>query len=145
MRLSVGDGLALDPRRIQHGNFVSLLLTATSKSISGGISRGILAGSLISISAGSSVGISLGISEGWIPEKNPRQKWSIWYLWEHFVVPEHRIPIWVILRLRFGVEDIMVDMEHFNISLYVCNNMHFGTNANLWARWIHVRKRASRT
>ena len=35
------------------------------------------------------------ISEGWMAEKIPRQKWSISYLWEHFLVPEHRIPIWL--------------------------------------------------
>ena len=29
---------------------------------------------------------------GW---KIPRQKWSISYLWEHFLVPEHQIPIWL--------------------------------------------------
>ena len=35
------------------------------------------------------------ISEGWMAEKIPRQKWAISYLWEHFLVPEHRIPIWL--------------------------------------------------
>ncbi len=50
------------------------MLTATSRSISGGISRGISAGSLISISAGSSGGISIGISEGWMPEKKTLAK-----------------------------------------------------------------------
>ena len=39
-------------------------------------------------------------------EKIPRQKWSISYLWEHFLVPEHRIPIWLIFKLGFSVEDI---------------------------------------
>ena len=29
---------------------------------------------------------------GW---KIPRQKWSISYLWEHCLVPEHQIPIWL--------------------------------------------------
>ena len=53
---------------VAYRNFVSLLLTATSRSISGGTSRGISAGSLISISAGSSGGISRGISEGWMHE-----------------------------------------------------------------------------
>ena len=95
----MGDGLALDPRRIQHGNLVSLSLTATSRSISGGI--------------------SICISEGWMHEKKHWRKWLIWYLWEHFVVPEHRIPIWVILRLRFSVEDIVEDMENVDIPLDV--------------------------
>ena len=36
-------------------------------------------------------------------EKKPWQKWSIWYLLEHFLVPEHRIPIWLGLVLRFTV------------------------------------------
>ena len=44
-------------------------------------------------------------------EKHHWQKWSISCLWEHFLVLEHRIPIWVILRLGFSVEDIMEDME----------------------------------
>ena len=35
------------------------------------------------------------ISKGWMAEKIPRQKWSISYLWEHFLVPEHRIQIWL--------------------------------------------------
>ena len=38
-------------------------------------------------------------SEGWMPAKIPRQKWSISYLWEHFLVPDHRIPIWLVGRL----------------------------------------------
>ena len=33
------------------------------------------------------------------------------FLWEHCLVLEHRIQIWVILRLGFSVEDIMEDME----------------------------------
>ena len=53
-------------------------------------------------------------------QKIPWQKWSIWYLWEHFLVPEHQLPIWVILKLSFCVEDIVEDMEIVNISLYVC-------------------------
>jgi hypothetical protein len=44
-------------------------------------------------------------------EKYPWQKWSISYLWEHFLVPEHRIPIWFILGLGLSVEDIVEDME----------------------------------
>ena len=39
-------------------------------------------------------------------EKILGQKWSISYLWEHFLVPEHRIPIWLILKLGFRVEDV---------------------------------------
>ena len=35
------------------------------------------------------------ISKGWMAEKIPRQKCSISSLWEHFLVPEHRIPIWL--------------------------------------------------
>ena len=31
---------------------------------------------------------------GW---KIPRQKWLISYLWEHVLVPEHQIPIWLYL------------------------------------------------
>ena len=31
----------------------------------------------------------------------PWQKWSISYLWEHFLVLEHRIPIWVIFNLMW--------------------------------------------
>ena len=44
------------------------------------------------------------ISEGWMAEKIPRQKWSISYLWEHFWVPEHQIPIWLDFVLGFSVE-----------------------------------------
>ena len=63
-------------------------------------------------------------------EKIPRQKWSISYLWEHFLVPEHRIPIWVILRFRFSVADIVEDMEIVNISLYVCINANIDKNSH---------------
>ena len=44
-------------------------------------------------------------------EKNPWRKRSISYLWEHFVVLEHRIPIWFILGLRFSVDDIVIDRD----------------------------------
>ena len=44
-------------------------------------------------------------------EKILRLKWLISYFWEHFLVPEHRIPIWLIFKLRFSVEDIVEDME----------------------------------
>ena len=44
-------------------------------------------------------------------EKYPWQKWLISYLWEHFLVQGHRIPIWSILGLGFSVEDIVEDME----------------------------------
>ena len=63
-------------------------------------------------------------------ENIPRQKWSISYLWEHFLVPEHRIPIWVILRLRFSVEDIVEDMEIVNISLYICISTNIDKNSH---------------
>ena len=38
----------------------------------------------------------------WFDKIFPWQKWSISYLWEQFLVPEHRIPIWLgfILRLH---------------------------------------------
>ena len=45
------------------------------------------------------------------------------------MVPEHRIPIWVILKLRFSVEDIVEDMEIVNISLYVCLNTNIDKNS----------------
>ena len=63
-------------------------------------------------------------------EKNPWQKWSIWYLWEHFLVPEHRIPIWVILRSRLSVEDMVEDMEIVSNSLYVCININIDKNSH---------------
>ena len=46
------------------------------------------------------------------------------------MVPEHRIPIWVILRLRFSVEDIVEDIEIANISLYVCINTNIDKNSH---------------
>ena len=62
-------------------------------------------------------------------QKNPWQKWSTWYLWEHFLVPEHRIPISVILRLKLSVEDMVEDMEIVNIPLYVCINTNIDKNS----------------
>ena len=39
----------------------------------------------------------------------------------NLLVPEHRIPISVILRLRFSVENMVEDMEIVNMSLtYTC-------------------------
>ena len=46
------------------------------------------------------------------------------------MVPEHRIPIWVILRLRFSVEDIVEDMEIVDIPLYVCINTNIDKNSH---------------
>ena len=46
------------------------------------------------------------------------------------MVPEHRIPIWVILRLRFSVEDSVEDMEIVNISVYVCINTNTYKNSH---------------
>ena len=38
------------------------------------------------------------IAQAWIVGKKHEQKWSISHLWEHFLVPEHRIPISCILK-----------------------------------------------
>ena len=46
------------------------------------------------------------------------------------MVPEHWIPISVILRLRLSVEDMVEDMEIVNISLYVCNNHSIANNCD---------------
>ena len=43
--------------------------------------------------------ISGGIAEGWMAEKIPKQKWLISYFREHFLVPEHQIPIWLAFAL----------------------------------------------
>ena len=64
-----------------------------------------------------------------MPENNPWQKLSIWYLWEHLLVPEHRIPISVILRLRLSVEHMVEDMEIVNISLYICITTNIDKNS----------------
>ena len=37
--------------------------------------------------------------EGWMAEKFPWQKWSISNLWEHFLLPKHQIPFWLIFVL----------------------------------------------
>jgi len=44
------------------------------------------------------------------------------------LVPKHQIPIWVILKLRFSIEDIAEDMEIVNISLYVCITNNIANN-----------------
>ena len=46
------------------------------------------------------------------------------------MVPEHRIPNWGILGLRFSVEDIVEDMEIVNNSLYVCINTNIDKNSH---------------
>ena len=45
------------------------------------------------------VRISGVISEGRMAGKIPKQKWLISYFWEHFLVPEHQIPIWLAFAL----------------------------------------------
>ena len=72
-------------------------------------------------------------------EKQTWQKWSIPYLLENLLVPEHRIPIWFILRLRFSVEDIVEDMEIVNISLYVCIKANIVENMHRVTRSINQR------
>ena len=62
-------------------------------------------------------------------EQIPMQKWLISYFWEHFLVPEHRIPISVILRLKLSVEDMVEDMEIVNISVYLCMNTNIDKNS----------------
>ena len=62
-------------------------------------------------SRGISGGISGGISEDWMAEKNPWQKWLIWYLWEYFLVPEHQIPIWIDFELGCGIPDVIKELE----------------------------------
>ena len=47
------------------------------------------------------------ISEGWMAEKNPRQKWSISYVWEHFLVPEHQVPIWLGFKFIINGKSLM--------------------------------------
>ena len=61
-------------------------------------------------------------------EKNPWQKWSIWYLWEQFLVLEHRDPDFCHSQIRDWVEDTTEDMEIVNISLYVCINTNIVNN-----------------
>ena len=59
-------------------------------------------------------------------EKYPWQKWSISYIWEHLLVLEHQIPIWLGFILRLS-------MEFLIFHLYVCKNMNICTNAILSA------------
>ena len=42
-----------------------------------------------------------------LAEKSPLQKWSILYLWEYFLAPEHRIPIWVDFELGLRIPDVI--------------------------------------
>ena len=44
-------------------------------------------------------------------EKNPGQKWQFRYIWEHFLVLEHQIPIWLDFVLGLNVRDGMASME----------------------------------
>ena len=82
-----------------------------SRGIPGGVSRGISKGISRCMSRDNWRGISEGISEDWMAEKNPWQKWSIWYLWEYFLVPEHRIPIWIDFELGCGIADVIKELE----------------------------------
>ena len=50
--------------------------------------------------------------ESWIAEKCHWQKWSISYLWEHFLVPEHRIPIWLGFILRISMEFLIFHYKY---------------------------------
>ena len=46
----------------------------------------------------------------------PWQKWSISYLWEHFLVPEHRIPIW--LDFVFGFSVAFMNAKRSSLNTY---------------------------
>ena len=77
-------------------------------------------------------------SEGWMPAKIPRQKWSISYLWEHFLVPDHRIPIWLVGRLADwligSLAHWLTHQNHWN-SLGFINILKFDierTHQNHW-------------
>ena len=52
------------------------------------------------------------ISKDWMAEIFPWQKWSISYLWEHFLVPEHRIPIWLGFILGLSMEFLIFHYTH---------------------------------
>ena len=58
----------------------------------------------------------------------PLQKWLISYFWEHFLVPEHRIPIWLIFKLGFSVEDIDPTLQNDGNSLGFMNILRFWIN-----------------
>ena len=47
---------------------------------------------------------------GWL-KKIPKQKWLISYFWEHFLVPEHHIPIWLAFVLTFNVRNGLANMD----------------------------------
>ena len=51
--------------------------------------------------------------------KIPMQKLSISYLWEHFLVPEHQIPIWLVFVLGFNVRDGLAEHCFFMMQLKI--------------------------
>ena len=69
----------------------------------------------MNLASGLKVCISEGISKGWMHEKNPWQKLSISYLWEHFLVPDHRIPIWLGFILRLSMEFLIFHYTYARI------------------------------
>ena len=75
---------------------------------------------------------NFGRLNGW---KIPRQKWSISYLWEHFLVPEHRIPIW--LGFILGLHQWNTDGTHQNhwSSLGVIDILKYWMNQNSQNHW----------
>ena len=79
--------------------------------IPGGISIGISNGISRCNSGDHSIGVSEGISIGLMAEKNPWQKWQFRYIWEHILVLEHQIPIWLDFVLGLNVRDGMASME----------------------------------
>ena len=53
-------------------------------------------------------------------DKIPQQKLSISYLWEYFLVLEHRIPIWFIFVLGFSVKFVKADHNSLDTHMQRC-------------------------
>ena len=83
---------------------VVVVVMRIPRGISIGISRCISRG----ISRCNSGGHPRGISIGLMAEQNPWQKWLFRYIWEHFLVLEHQIPIWLDFVLGLNVRDTSI-------------------------------------
>ena len=84
-------------------------------------------GRWIKKSEGSAIGFGRNF-KGWMADKFPEQKWLISNVWEHFLVPEHRMPI----RLVFGSIRKHRNMKNINISLDVLQFLKLTWRCNSW-------------
>ena len=81
----------------------------------------------------------------WTSQKIHGPKWQSWYFWEHFLVPEHRPPIWVgftFRSYRWGCRqghesaNISIDLWHFPSLGHHQGHENVNISLEVWHLWL---------